>query len=91
VHTEVSGLGGRDEVKSGHRKPSPGNAVILRKLPPGFIDDLPEEDQKAISEIVGKPVRLNEYDDDGRAELEFTDENGVIHFIYVSPDAIEVA
>lgn len=78
-------------MKSGYRKPSPGDDVILRKLPPGFIDDLPEEDQKAISAIVGKPVRLNEYDDDGRAELEFTDENGVIHFIYVSPDAIEVA
>lgn len=78
-------------MNGGKRKPAPGDAVILCKLPRGFIDDLPIEDQKAISAIVGKPVRLNEYDDDGRAELEFTDENGVIHFIYVSPDLIEVA
>jgi len=62
--------------------------VVLKKLPPGFIDDLPREDQRAISRIVGKPVHLNEYDDAGRAELEFKDDNGVIHFIYVTPNHI---
>ena len=43
--------------------------VILTAIPQGFLDDLPEEDQQAIREIVGKPVLLNEYDDAGRAEL----------------------
>ena len=71
-----------------HRKPAPGDAVVLRDVPRGLLDDLPMEDQRAICEIVGKPVRLNEYDEDGRAELEFTDSEGVIHFIYVSPDVI---
>jgi len=32
----------------------PGDTVILRELPRGFIDDLPTEDQKGISEIAGK-------------------------------------
>ncbi|MFZ0634951.1 MAG: hypothetical protein WCA98_02015 [Candidatus Acidiferrales bacterium] len=49
------------------------------------------EDQRAISEIVGKPVLLRAYDDDGRAEIEFTGSDGVIHFIYVSPDFIKLA
>jgi hypothetical protein len=49
---------------------------------------LPIEDQLAISEIVGKPVLLEEYDEDGRAELKFTTSEGHVHFIYVSPEFI---
>ena len=47
------------------RKPKPGDSVILKECPAGFIDDLPPEDQRAVSAIMGKPVRLNEYDDEG--------------------------
>ena len=47
-----------------------GRKVILKAVPPGLLDNLPVEDQRATSEIVGKPVMLNEYDADGRAELE---------------------
>jgi hypothetical protein len=65
--------------------------VVLMHVPNGFLDDLPPEDQKAISEIIGKPILLNEYDDDGRAELKFTDSEGVIHFIYVNSIAIRPA
>jgi hypothetical protein len=71
-----------------NRKPVPGDTVVLRELPVGLLDGLPTEDQEAVSAIVGKPVRLTEYDDAGRAELEFTDSQGVIHFINVSPDVI---
>jgi hypothetical protein len=66
----------------------PGQKVFLKTLPPGFIDDLPTEDQQAISAVVGKPIALNGYED-GRAELEFTDGEGVIHMIYVDPTLIE--
>jgi hypothetical protein len=62
--------------------------VVLKALPPGFLDDLPVEDQEAISTAVGKPITLNGYEDDGRAELEFTDTEGVIHIIYVDPKFI---
>jgi hypothetical protein len=72
-------------------KPKPLSRVVLVKIPPGSLNDLPIEDQRAISEIVGKPVRLNEYDVDGRAELEFKDSSGVIHFIYVNPEFIRAA
>ena len=54
-------------------KPKPGDKVILKRLPPGLLDGLPEEDQLAIRDIVDKPVRLVSYDEDGRAEVEFTD------------------
>jgi hypothetical protein len=70
-------------------KPEPGQMVVLKQLPPGLIDGLPQEDQEAITAIVGQPVLLLEYDEAGRAELEFTASRGVIHFIYVNPEFIE--
>jgi hypothetical protein len=74
-----------------HRKPAPGDIVVLQEVPEGLLDGLPTKNQRAISEIVGKPVRLNEYDDAGRAEIKFTDRERVIHFIYVNPDLIRAA
>jgi hypothetical protein len=64
--------------------------VILGTIPAGLIDGLPPEDQAAILEVVGKPVRLSGYDDLGRAELEFTDSLGTIHFIYVNPTSLRI-
>lgn len=74
-----------------NRKPKPGDNVILKEYPFGLLDGLPTEDQGAISAIIGKPVRLNDYDDDGRTEIEFADADGVIHFVFVSPDIISIA
>lgn len=75
---------------SAKRKAKPGDMVVLTKVPPGLLDGLPLIDQRAISHIVGKPILFNEYDEDGRAELEFVDKGGVTHFIYVSPNFITV-
>jgi len=35
-----------------------------------------------------RPVQLNEYDEDGRAQLQFKDRKGTIHFVYVRPEFI---
>lgn len=72
-------------------KPKPGEMVILIEVPRGMLDDLPPEDQQAIADVVGKPIRLNEYDDAGRAELEFKDGNGHLHYIWVIPEFIKAA
>ncbi|HKW26389.1 MAG TPA: hypothetical protein VJN48_11435 [Terriglobales bacterium] len=69
-------------------RPPTGSVVGLRELPPGLIHGLPREGQIAISDVVGKAVLLVEYDEDGRAKLEFTDPHGVIHSIYVDPSYI---
>lgn len=44
------------------KKPIPGEKVLLKALPPGFTDDLPSEDQQAISEVLGKAVMLRGYE-----------------------------
>jgi hypothetical protein len=69
-------------------RPKPGDTVALVSVPPGMLEGLPAEDQEAIKDAVGKPALLNQYDDDGRAEVEFKDRSGVIHFIYVRPEFI---
>jgi len=66
----------------------PNRRAILTELPPGFLDDLPEEDQKAILEIVGKPIEFVGYDEDGRAELRFTDGNEAFHAIWVGREFV---
>ncbi len=77
-------------ANKGDAKPEPGNRVIFIELPPGFLNDLPQADQQAIEAVVGQPIRLNEYDADGRAELEFRDRNGCLHKVYVGPEFIRV-
>jgi hypothetical protein len=73
------------------RKPDPGDMVILWQAVPRLLEGLPSADQKAIAEVVGKPILFVRYDETGRAELEFTDGLGEIHSIYVSPEAIKGA
>jgi|SoiMethySBSTD1v2_1073268.scaffolds.fasta_scaffold1257364_2 hypothetical protein len=68
-----------------NKNPTPGELVVLKELPPGLLTGLPAEDQEAIREIIGKTVRLVEYDDAGRAEVEFTDREGAVHSIWVEP------
>lgn len=76
-------------------RPRIGEQVILLGLPPGFLDDLPDEDVRALSEMIGRAVTLVDYDELGRAELEFDDPfEGVpgtwnsIHTIWVAPEFI---
>ena len=76
--------------------PKPGDLVILTQLPPGLLDGLPEDDQRAIRAIVGRPVVPVEYDDLGLVELEFDDPfeprteiSSHTHSIWVAPEFIE--
>jgi hypothetical protein len=81
-----------ERKKTPEKRPKRGQKVVLKALPPGFLDGLPDEDQRAISAMVGKPIMLNKYDRDGRAELEFADpyiENSS-HTIWVDPKFIKV-
>jgi hypothetical protein len=57
----------------------------------GRLGDLPPEGQQAIADLVAKPIRLNEYDDAGTAELDFNDRHGHLHYIGVIPEFIKAA
>jgi hypothetical protein len=68
-----------------------GQKVILTGLPAGFADDLPEEDQRVISAVVGTAILLVGFDDIGRAELEFQEYDGTYHKIFVARKFIQPA
>ena len=74
--------------------PKAGDTVILLNVPAGLLDGLPQADQQAIIAVVGKPVLLVGYDEDGRAELEF-DEGSVPYehrqTIWVAPEYIRAS
>ena len=71
-------------------KSKAGDLVLLKTLPPGFVDDLPRSEQVAILNAVGSAVLLLGYDDDGRAELQFADATtGFIHSIFVDASCYE--
>jgi hypothetical protein len=74
--------------KKQKKRPKPGEKVILKALPPRFLDDLPAEEQRAISARIGRPIMLMRYERDGRAELEFMDKDDGIHTLYVHPKFI---
>jgi hypothetical protein len=75
--------------KKRKKRPKPGEKVILKGLPPGFIGDLPPEEQRAISARLGRPVMLMGYDRDGRAEIEFMAKDDSSHTLYVEPKFIK--
>ncbi len=60
-------------MRSDQKHPDSGQKVVLVSLPDGFLDDLPHEDQVAITDMIGVPISLVGYDEDGRAELEFVE------------------
>ena len=74
-----------------NKKPKARGLVVLTEVPPGLLDGLPTEDQRAISEVIGKPILLREYDEDGSAVLEFKDRDGTFHTIWVNPDFVRPA
>jgi len=68
----------------------PGDLVVLISVPPALFSGLPEEDQMAIRDVIGKPVRFSGITY-GQAEIEFKDDRGDDHTIWVDVDLIKPA
>jgi hypothetical protein len=68
----------------------PGDVVVLISVPPTLMSGLPEEDQTAISSVIGKPVTFTGFSH-GQAEVEFKDGHGGEHTIWVDADRIKPA
>jgi len=73
-----------------------GDQVVLVAIPPGLLDGLPEDDQRAIRAIIGTPVTLLGYDERGYPELHFADpfktqshEYSHTHSIWVPPEFVK--
>jgi hypothetical protein len=73
------------------KQSKPGDMVVLVGLPPGFLDDLPLENQIAIRDVTGKPIRycgITITSTWQRVELEFHENSERGHTLYVDPSFI---
>lgn len=68
----------------------PGDPVKLLAIPSSLLRGLPEEDQAAIGSRVGDTVTFVGLSY-GQAEVEFKDEDGADHIIWVNIDQIAPA
>jgi hypothetical protein len=67
-----------------------GDPVVVTHLPAGWLDDLPPEDQAAITAILGRRIQFSEYDadHDGYVEVVFVDDRGQTHFMNVRAELV---
>jgi hypothetical protein len=59
------------------------DVVTLEEVSQGLLRGLPPEDQLAIKQQVGKTLEIVGFNDQGYPELEFVDQSGVYHTIWV--------
>ena len=72
------------------RKIRKRNKVIFLEAPVKLLAGLPSEDQRAITEQVGKVFEVEGFDDYGHVEIVFFDKFGRNHSIWVEPTALKV-
>ncbi len=66
-----------------------GQIVILKDVTTEILHGLPLDDQEAIRSILGHPVVFAGYSY-GQAEIEFFDELGDGHSIWVEPSLLQI-
>jgi hypothetical protein len=71
------------------RKLQKGDTVIVKEIPATLITGLPNEDQEAILECVGKAFRIAGFNSLGEAEIEFTDSSNDGHTIWLETKSVE--
>lgn len=66
-----------------------GDSVKVIDIPAWLPQGLPEEDQIAIWSQIGKTLVIQGFSEDGDAELEFADNDGHIHTIWIALHCLE--
>lgn len=66
-----------------------GDSVKVIEIPVRLPQGLPEEDQIAIRDQIGKVSIIQGFNQDGYAELEFIDNAGHIHTIWIESHCLE--
>lgn len=66
-----------------------GDLATVRAIPPELLSGLPEEDQKAISAQLGSTLSIDSFSPQDEAELEFVDDQGTHHTIWLAGAHLE--
>lgn len=57
--------------------------VLIERIPAELLKDLPDEDQQAIRNCLGQCVPISGFDSSGNAEIDFIDQEGSPHTIWI--------
>lgn len=66
-----------------------GDLAIVREIPSGLLAGLPQEDQEAISAQLGSALSIDSFSPGDEAELEFVDDSGIHHSIWLACPHLE--
>ncbi len=79
----------RQDPLDRNKKPiAVGDSVKVVEIPARLPQGLPNEDQIAIYEQIGKELIIQGFNQDGHAELEFVDSSGYLHTIWIEPQCL---
>ena len=62
--------------------------VRIERIPEELLRGLPDEDQEAIKGCLGQHLTISGFDSYGNSEIEFIDEKGNTHTIWVRTDCL---
>jgi len=66
-----------------------GSHVKVIEIPDDLPKGLPDEDKSAINAQVGNTLIIEGFSENGFAELEFFDDLGNLHTIWINPNCLE--
>lgn len=64
------------------------DVVVILKISQNLLSDLPQEDQDAIKNCVGKKFSIAGFDALGNVEVEFVDGQGNPHTIWIESNCV---
>jgi hypothetical protein len=67
---------------------SVNDTVLVQRIPEELLKDLPAEDQDAINGCLGQFLTIVSFDSYGHAEIEFTDQQGNFHTIWIHTNCL---
>ena len=66
-----------------------GDEVTIKRIPESLVRGLPHTDQQAINDCLGKSFKISGFNDQGEAEIEFTDAEDVFHTIWIEAGCLD--
>jgi hypothetical protein len=67
---------------------SVNDTVLVQRIPEELLKDLPVEDQDAINGCLGQFLTIVSFDSYEHAEIEFTDQQGNFHTIWIHTNCL---
>jgi len=66
-----------------------GDEVTVKRIPESLVRGLPDSDTHAINNCLGQSFKIAGFNDQGEAEIEFTDGENEFHTIWIETSCLK--